>query len=84
MGRTTYEAALVIGVDPLIAYTAPIQVPDGTNDFEVAGGLRGARTEGRIWPGLCLTRPRRDYWMPRLKLPEAGHDSREIDDLGLS
>jgi 4-hydroxy-3-polyprenylbenzoate decarboxylase/2,5-furandicarboxylate decarboxylase 1 len=45
MGRTTYTAAVVIGVDPLLAYTAPIQVPDGTNDFEVAGGLRGAPVE---------------------------------------
>ena len=27
----------------------------------------GGRSEGRIWPGLCLTRPRWDYWMPRLK-----------------
>jgi 2,5-furandicarboxylate decarboxylase 1 len=45
MGRTTYQAAIVIGVDPLLAYAAPIQVPDGTNDFEVAGGLRGAPIE---------------------------------------
>ena len=45
MGHTTYSAAVVIGVDPLLAYTAPIQVPDGTNDFEVAGGLRGAPIE---------------------------------------
>jgi UbiD family decarboxylase len=29
----------------LIAYTCPIQVPDDTNDFEVAGGLRGAPVE---------------------------------------
>jgi 2,5-furandicarboxylate decarboxylase 1 len=45
LGRTTFRAALVIGVDPLIAYTCPIQVPDDTNDFEVAGGLRGAPVE---------------------------------------
>jgi 4-hydroxy-3-polyprenylbenzoate decarboxylase/2,5-furandicarboxylate decarboxylase 1 len=45
MGRPTYTAAVVIGVDPLLAYTASIQVPDGTNDFEVAGGLRGAPVE---------------------------------------
>jgi 2,5-furandicarboxylate decarboxylase 1 len=51
MGQTTYQAALVIGVDPLIAYTAPIQVPDGTNDFEVAGGMRGARSSS------CIARP---------------------------
>jgi 2,5-furandicarboxylate decarboxylase 1 len=45
MGRTTYRAAILIGVDPLIAYACPIQVPDGTDDFEVAGGLRGAPIE---------------------------------------
>jgi len=27
LGHTTYRAALVIGVDPLLAYTSPIQVP---------------------------------------------------------
>ena len=45
MGQTKFRAALVIGVDPMIAYTCPIQVSDGTNDFEVAGGLRGAPVE---------------------------------------
>jgi UbiD family decarboxylase len=45
LGHQTFRAALVIGVDPLIAYTCPIQVPDDTNDFEVAGGLRGAAVE---------------------------------------
>jgi 2,5-furandicarboxylate decarboxylase 1 len=45
LGHTTYRAALVIGVDPLLAHTSPIQVPEGTNDFEVAGGLRGAPIE---------------------------------------
>jgi 2,5-furandicarboxylate decarboxylase 1 len=32
-------------VDPVMAYTCPIQVPDGTNDFEVVGGMRGAALE---------------------------------------
>ena len=45
MGHTTFHAALVIGVDPVMAYTCPIQVPDGTNDFEVVGGMRGAALE---------------------------------------
>lgn len=45
LGHTRYHAALVIGVDPVIAYTCPIQVPDGTNDFEVVGGMRGAAFE---------------------------------------
>jgi 2,5-furandicarboxylate decarboxylase 1 len=44
-GQKTFHAALVIGVDPVIAYTCPIQVPDGTNDFEVVGGMRGAALE---------------------------------------
>jgi 2,5-furandicarboxylate decarboxylase 1 len=45
LGHTTYHAALVIGVDPVMAYTCPIQVPDGTNDLEVVGGMRGAALE---------------------------------------
>lgn len=45
LGQKTFRAALVIGVDPLLAYTGPIQVPDDTNDFEVTGGLRGAPVE---------------------------------------
>ncbi|HTI84940.1 MAG TPA: UbiD family decarboxylase [Acetobacteraceae bacterium] len=45
MGHKTYHAALVIGVDPVMAYTCPVQVPDGTNDFEVVGGMRGAALE---------------------------------------
>ena len=45
LGHTTHHAALVIGVDPVMAYTCPIQVPDGTNDFEVVGGMRGKAVE---------------------------------------
>ena len=45
LGHKTFRAALVIGVDPMLAYTGPIQVPEDTNDFEVAGGLRGAPVE---------------------------------------
>jgi 4-hydroxy-3-polyprenylbenzoate decarboxylase/2,5-furandicarboxylate decarboxylase 1 len=39
------RAALVIGVDPVLAYTCQVQVHDQTNDWEVAGGLRGAPVE---------------------------------------
>jgi 2,5-furandicarboxylate decarboxylase 1 len=39
------RAALVIGVDPILAYTCQVQVPDDTNDWNVAGGLRGAPVE---------------------------------------
>jgi 2,5-furandicarboxylate decarboxylase 1 len=45
MGHSKFHAAVVIGVDPLLAYTSPIQVPDDTNDWEVAAGLRGAPVE---------------------------------------
>lgn len=45
LGHKTFPAALLICVDPIIAYTCPIQVPDGTNDFEVVGGMRGAAME---------------------------------------
>jgi 2,5-furandicarboxylate decarboxylase 1 len=37
----TPRAALVIGVDPVLAYTCQMQVPDTTNDWHVAGGIRG-------------------------------------------
>ena len=43
--RTVPKAALVIGVDPILAYTCQVQVPDDTNDWSVAGGLRGAPVE---------------------------------------
>src|SRR6266567_3181192 len=41
----TPKAALVIGVDPVLAYTCQVQVPDTTNDWGIAGGLRGAPVE---------------------------------------
>jgi 4-hydroxy-3-polyprenylbenzoate decarboxylase/2,5-furandicarboxylate decarboxylase 1 len=39
------RAALIIGVDPVLAYTCQMQVPDTTNDWQVAGGIRGAPVE---------------------------------------
>jgi UbiD family decarboxylase len=39
------KAALVIGVDPVLAYTCQAQVPDSTNDWEIAGGWRGHPVE---------------------------------------
>jgi 4-hydroxy-3-polyprenylbenzoate decarboxylase/2,5-furandicarboxylate decarboxylase 1 len=39
------EGALVIGVDPVLAYTGQAQVSDDTDDWQVAGGLRGAPVE---------------------------------------
>ena len=39
------RAALVIGVDPILAYACQVQVSDATDDWAVAGGLRGAPVE---------------------------------------
>ena len=39
------RAAVVIGVDPVLAYTCQMQVPDTTNDWHIAGGIRGAPVE---------------------------------------
>src|SRR5438552_611344 len=41
----TPRAALIIGVDPVLAYACQVQATDSTNDWEVAGGLRGAPVE---------------------------------------
>lgn len=45
LGLKTYQVALVIGVDPILAYTCQFQLNDNTNDFAVAGGLRRAAVE---------------------------------------
>jgi 4-hydroxy-3-polyprenylbenzoate decarboxylase/2,5-furandicarboxylate decarboxylase 1 len=34
------RAAVVIGVDPVLAYTCQMQVPDTTDDWGIAGGIR--------------------------------------------
>jgi 2,5-furandicarboxylate decarboxylase 1 len=39
--KKPFEAALVIGTDPVLAYACQFQVPDDTNDWFLAGGLRG-------------------------------------------
>lgn len=39
------RAALVIGVDPVLAYTCQMQLSDTTNDWHVAGGIRGEPVE---------------------------------------
>lgn len=41
LGLKKYAIALIIGVDPIIAYTCQFQLQDDTNDFAVAGGIRG-------------------------------------------
>lgn len=45
MGLKKYHAAIVIGVDPVLEYTCQFQVSDTTNDYDIAGGLRGAPVE---------------------------------------
>lgn len=45
LGHTTFRGALVVGVDPMIAYACPIQTTDDTDDWEVVGGLRGEGVE---------------------------------------
>ena len=41
----TPQGAIVIGVDPVLAYTCQVQTTDETDDWHVAGGLRGASVE---------------------------------------
>ena len=41
----TPAGAIVIGVDPVLAYTCQVQTSDETDDWHVAGGLRGAPVE---------------------------------------
>ncbi len=41
----TPRGAIVIGVDPILAYTCQVQTTDETDDWHVAGGLRGAPVE---------------------------------------
>lgn len=42
---TRAQGAILIGVDPILAYTCQVQSSDDTNDWRVAGGLRGAPVE---------------------------------------
>lgn len=44
-GASFFEAAIVIGCDPVLAYTCQAQVPDSTDDYALAGGLRGEAVE---------------------------------------
>ncbi len=39
------KAAILIGVDPILAYTCQVQTSDDADDWHVAGGLRGAAVE---------------------------------------
>jgi len=45
LGMETYRAALVVGTDPVLAYACQVQTSDQTDDYTVAGGLRGAPVE---------------------------------------
>jgi 2,5-furandicarboxylate decarboxylase 1 len=55
--RVPMKAALVLGTDPILAYTGPMQVPDDTDDYHLAGGLRGEAVA--VVPALTG-----DYWVP--------------------
>ncbi len=39
------KGAIVIGVDPILAYTCQVQTNDDADDWHIAGGLRGAPVE---------------------------------------
>ncbi len=39
------KGAMLVGVDPVLAYTCQVQTSDDTDDWHVAGGLRGAAVE---------------------------------------
>lgn len=39
------QGALILGVDPVLAYAGQTQVSDATDDWHIAGGLRGASVE---------------------------------------
>lgn len=41
LGWETYDAALVVGTEPILAYSCQVQGTDATDDYAVAGGLRG-------------------------------------------
>lgn len=46
MGKKSWEAAIVIGGDPVMHYCGPlVGVSDDANDYELMGGLRGAPVE---------------------------------------
>ena len=43
--KKPFEMALVLGTDPVLGYTCLFQVSDDTNDWYLAGGLRGEPVE---------------------------------------
>ena len=46
LGMKKFEMALVVGTDPVLAYTCQVQnVPDTTDDWSLAGALRGQPVE---------------------------------------
>lgn len=44
-GGIVPRGAIIVGVDPILAYTCQVQTSDVTDDWYVAGGLRGAPVE---------------------------------------
>lgn len=46
MGMDKFQAAIVVGTDPVLGYTCQLkQIPDTMDDFRLAGGLRGEAVE---------------------------------------
>ena len=43
--KVPLHGAIVIGVDPVMAFSCQVQSGDGSNDWFIAGGLRGAPVE---------------------------------------
>jgi 2,5-furandicarboxylate decarboxylase 1 len=43
--KVPLHGAIVVGVDPMIAFSCQVQSSDATNDWFVAGGLRGSAVE---------------------------------------
>lgn len=39
------KGAIIVGVDPVLAYTCQVQTSDDADDWHIAGGLRGAPVE---------------------------------------
>ena len=84
MGKELH-GAVVIGVDPMTMFSCQVQSSDATNDWFVAGGLRGAPVElvkavsnGPESAGACRDR---DRVHRRHEDPEDGRPARRIHRL---
>jgi 2,5-furandicarboxylate decarboxylase 1 len=67
-GLKKYTAALVIAVDPILAFSCQFQVSDETNDFDVAGGLRRSPVELVQCKAIDLLVPARAEFVLELEI----------------